>query len=88
VLTVKKDYKDVRNLAWRKTLQVQIMMMQMMSNSANSGSDQNNSLLYSPDRIRIFVENPLQNTNVMHIKMKMPPKVYCMRINRAVVSMA
>lgn len=61
--------------------------MTMMSNGANS-SDQNNSLLYSPDRIRIFVENPLQNTNVMHIKMKMPPKVYCMRINRASVSMA
>ena len=35
------------------------------------------------DRIRIFIENPLQNTNVLHIKMKMPQKVFCMRVNRA-----
>ena len=35
------------------------------------------------DWVRIFVENPLQNSSVQHIKMKMPPKVFCMRVNRA-----
>ena len=42
----------------------------------------------SPDRIRIFVENPLQNTNVLHIKMKMPLKVFCMRVNRTSLSLS
>ena len=42
----------------------------------------------SRDNIRIFVENPLQNTNALHIKMKMPPKVFCMRVNRAALSLS
>jgi len=40
-----------------------------------------------PDRVRIFIENPLQNSNVLHIKMKMPPKVFCMRVSRGTLSM-
>ena len=43
-------------------------------------------LSIGPDRVRIFIENPLQNTNPLHIKMKMPPKVFCMRVNRTTLS--
>ena len=35
------------------------------------------------DRVRIFIENPLQNTTALHVKMKVPPKVFCMRVTRS-----